>query len=222
MTSSMFAQAFLRTGSQSSIFYVGPHTHARSHARTLHSPLPPVMDRMMNTNFFGAIYCTHYAFPYLQASKGMLGVVSSVAGGISPPYLTFYAAAKHAVHGFFEALRNEEPGFAVCILCPGYVATEIDDNKMVGDGSVRAVDLNVDKAKYMSVEKAAKLMVDALQKRKKLFHLTTAGSMGVTLRSLFPGTVDSAVRKEMKTITDEEKIRKRKEQEERRRQRDDA
>jgi len=37
----------------------------------------------------------------------------------------------------------------ITIVCPGYVATEIDDKKMLGDGSVEAVELNVDKSKYM-------------------------------------------------------------------------
>jgi hypothetical protein len=38
------------------------------------------------------------------------------------------------------------------IVCPGYVRTEIDDKKVVGDGSVQAVELNVEPSKYMPVE----------------------------------------------------------------------
>lgn len=54
---------------------------------------------MMDTNFTGCVWCTAAAFPHLKASKGQAVVISSVAGEISPPYLSFYAAAKHAVQG---------------------------------------------------------------------------------------------------------------------------
>ncbi len=54
---------------------------------------------MMDTNFNGCVWCTHAALPYLRASKGQSVAISSVAGEISPPYLCFYAAAKHALHG---------------------------------------------------------------------------------------------------------------------------
>ena len=40
----------------------------------------------------------------------------------------------------------------IFIVCPGYVATEIDDKKMLGDGSVEPVELNVDKSKYMPAD----------------------------------------------------------------------
>lgn len=77
---------------------------------------------MMDTNFTGCVWCTSAAFPHLKASKGQAVVISSVAGEISPPYLSFYAAAKHAVQGscllahthsspfvgFYESLQNEE------------------------------------------------------------------------------------------------------------------
>lgn len=54
---------------------------------------------MMDTNFTGCVWCTAAAFPHLKASKGQAVVISSVAGELSPPYLSFYAAAKHAVQG---------------------------------------------------------------------------------------------------------------------------
>jgi len=134
--------------------------------------------------------------------------VSSIAGEISPPFLTFYTAAKHAMHGFFESLQNEETGVTVTIVCPGYVATEIDDKKMLGDGSVESVELNVDKSKYMPADKAAKMIIQAAEKKKKKFHLTSSGSLGSTMHGLFPGVVNSAVRKEMKNITETDKKKK--------------
>jgi len=73
---------------------------------------------------------------------------------------------------------------------------------MVGDGSVQSVELNLSGTKPMPVDKAAKLIIDAAQKKKAKYHLTTSGSIGTTMHSIFPGLIDSAVRKEIKKLTD--------------------
>lgn len=39
-----------------------------------------VLHRLMDVNFWGTVYCTKYALPYLQASHGSLVGISSVAG----------------------------------------------------------------------------------------------------------------------------------------------
>jgi len=164
-----------------------------------------VARQMMNVNFHGAVFTAYHALPHLKKSSGQMVAVSSIAGEISPPFLTFYAAAKHAMHGFFESLQNEDTGVTITIVCPGYVATEIDDKKMLGDGSVQPVELNVDKSKYMAADKAAQMIIKAADKKKKKFQLTSAGSVASTMHGLFPGLVNSAVRKEMKAITENEK-----------------
>lgn len=97
---------------------------------------------------------------------------------------------------------------------------EIDDKKVMGDGTVQSVELNVDKSKYMPAEvrdaaqiaafaapltvaqTAAKLIIDAQQKKKKKYQLTTTGALGATMHALFPGLINSAVKDEMKKISD--------------------
>eukprot|EP01100_Stratorugosa_tubuloviscum_P010637 TRINITY_DN4594_c0_g1_i1.p1 TRINITY_DN4594_c0_g1~~TRINITY_DN4594_c0_g1_i1.p1 ORF type:complete len:290 (+),score=100.65 TRINITY_DN4594_c0_g1_i1:44-871(+) len=163
--------------------------------------LQQVMHQIMNVNFNGAVYCAYHALPHLKLTRGQIVVVSSVAGQISPPYLTFYCAAKHALHGFFESLRNElSPTVHVTIVCPGYVSTEISDKYIIADGSSSPLQLNVDPSQQMSALQAAKLIVSAAQSRKNTYHLTSLGSIGTTIHSFFPSFIDSAMRSEMNKI----------------------
>jgi NAD(P)-dependent dehydrogenase (short-subunit alcohol dehydrogenase family) len=66
-----------------------------------------VIRRLMDTNFWGTVYCTKFALPHLIRSKGTLVGVISVAGHIGLPGRTGYSASKFAVRGFLDSLRTE-------------------------------------------------------------------------------------------------------------------
>jgi NAD(P)-dependent dehydrogenase (short-subunit alcohol dehydrogenase family) len=95
-----------------------------------------VIRRVMDVNFYGAVYCTKAALPHLVASRGLIVAVSSVAGYTPLIARTGYAASKHAMHGFFESLRSElaPQGVEVMMVCPSFIATRIDRNAVGGDG----------------------------------------------------------------------------------------
>jgi NAD(P)-dependent dehydrogenase (short-subunit alcohol dehydrogenase family) len=97
---------------------------------------PAVTRRVMEVNFFGSIQCTRAALDALCASHGLIIVVSSVAGFAPLIARTGYAAAKHALHGFFESLRSElaDDGVGVLLVCPSFIDTGIDRNALGGDG----------------------------------------------------------------------------------------
>jgi short-subunit dehydrogenase len=78
----------------------------------------------MGVNFFGSLYCTKAALDSLIERKGLIIVITSVAG-FSPLYgRSGYAASKHALHGLFDSLRTELAyGVDVMIVCPGFTAT---------------------------------------------------------------------------------------------------
>lgn len=97
---------------------------------------PAVTRRVMEVNFFGAVHCTRAALDALCASRGLIIVISSVAGFAPLIARTGYAAAKHALHGFFESLRTElaDDGVGVLLVCPSFIATGIDRNALGGDG----------------------------------------------------------------------------------------
>lgn len=107
-------------------------THRSAYRRTD----PAVTRRVMEVNFFGSVQCTRAALDALCQSRGLIIVVSSVAGFAPLIARTGYAAAKHALHGFFESLRTElaPDGVGVLLVCPSFIATGIDRNALGGDG----------------------------------------------------------------------------------------
>jgi len=101
------------------------------------------------------------------------------------------------MNGFLESLSNEEPGFSVTIVMPGYIKTEIV-SKVISDGSVQETKLSIEESKFMTAEKAASLVLYAIEKKKLKYHLTSQGDVGSKIYSLFPSLVNNAVKSEMK------------------------
>ena len=72
-------------------------------------------ENLMRINLWGSVWCTHAALPHLQASRGRIVAVSSLAGLVGVPGRTAYSASKFAMAGFFEALRAELRGAGVSL-----------------------------------------------------------------------------------------------------------
>jgi NAD(P)-dependent dehydrogenase (short-subunit alcohol dehydrogenase family) len=128
-----------------------------------------VIRRVMDVNFHGAVYCTKAALPPLVAARGLVIVVSSVAGFTPLIARTGYAASKHALHGFFESLRPELAplGVDVMMVCPSFIATHIDRNALGGDGQpVRHAQVTV--GDPMSAEVAAGRIYEGARRRRRL------------------------------------------------------
>jgi len=92
---------------------------------------------LMEVNYFGPVALTKTLLPFmLKRGRGHLVVVSSVMGYVGTPGRSTYAAAKHALHGWFDSLRAEihRTGLKVTIACPGYVRTAVSDNALGARG----------------------------------------------------------------------------------------
>ena len=79
----------------------------------------------MDINFWGTVYCTKFALPYLLKTKGSVVGISSIAGKKGLPGRTGYSASKFAMEGFLETLRTEnlKTGLHVLVACPGLLST---------------------------------------------------------------------------------------------------
>jgi len=95
-----------------------------------------VFRRVVDINLFGSVNCTAACLDSLQARRGRIAVMSSVAGFAPLSLRCAYAASKHALHGFFDTLRAElfDNGVSVTIVCPAFVRTDIEAH-MLGDHS---------------------------------------------------------------------------------------
>lgn len=97
-----------------------------------------VQRRVMEVDYFSYVALTQAVLPhFLERGTGQFVVMSSVMGKIGTPMRSAYAAAKHALHGFFDCLRAEVSprNIRVTILTPGYIRTNIAGNAVTRDGS---------------------------------------------------------------------------------------
>jgi short-subunit dehydrogenase len=153
-----------------------------------------VIRQLMDTNFWGTVYCTKFALPYLLDSKGSLVGVSSVAGYKGLPGRTGYSASKFAMQGFLEVVRieNMKKGLHVLIACPGFTASNIRNVALSQDGSAQG-ETPLDESKLMSAEQVALHIIHAIDMKKDRLVLTTMGKMTVLLNKFFPKFMDKMV-----------------------------
>lgn len=114
------------------------------------SDLAPIM----NTNFWGSVYTTHFALPHLKRSRGKIIVIASAGAPLPLPRLSVYAASKAALISFFGTLRSElGSDVGITIITPGVINSEITTPEFLSES-------RLDIFPVESTEKAAKAMVE--------------------------------------------------------------
>lgn len=153
--------------------------------------------KLMEVNFFGTIALTKALLPhFIERKSGQFGVISSLVGKFGSPYRSSYAAAKHALHGFFESLRLEhfDDNIAVTMICPGFIKTDVSKNALTADGTP----LNeMDKAQEngMSAEACAIEIFKALKRKKEEVYIGGKETMGIYLKRFVPTIFTKILRK---------------------------
>ncbi|UCD38972.1 MAG: SDR family oxidoreductase [Fidelibacterota bacterium] len=161
-----------------------------------------IYERIMRVNYLGAVACTHYALPYLKASRGRIVVISSLAGKTGVPTRTGYSASKHALHGFFDALRVElsGSGVSITIICPGYVATGIRRYIVGPDGRPENRSYQ-NETRFASVASCAGTILQSAERRKREVVMTATGKAGQFVKLFFPGLIDRIAQKKVRLRT---------------------
>ncbi|MBS1597354.1 MAG: SDR family oxidoreductase [Bacteroidetes bacterium] len=96
-----------------------------------------VQRKVMEVDYFSYVSLTNYLLPhFIERKSGHFVIMSSVMGKIGTPKRSAYAAAKHALHGFFDCLRAEvaDQNILVTIITPGYIRTNVSVNAVTGSG----------------------------------------------------------------------------------------
>ena len=155
-----------------------------------------MIERLMQINYMGSVYCTHYALPHLKASRGRIVGVVSLAGKTGIPNRTGYAASKHAMVGFFDSLRIEQAanGISVTLAFPDWVATELRRNAYDSEGKPLG-ESPIEEGKAMTAAECAELILAAAAKRKRELLTSTRSRLGQWLKLIFPkrGSIISVI-----------------------------
>jgi len=154
------------------------------------------MRKVMDTNYWGTVYCTQLALPHIVKNKGTIVAVSSIAGYRGLPGRAGYSASKFAIQGFMEGLRTEllNQGVNVMWVCPGFTASNIRNAALTADGSAQGF-TPLEENKLMSAEACAQITLKAILKRKRTLIYTWEDKRTVWLNKIWPSIADFLVRK---------------------------
>jgi short-subunit dehydrogenase len=133
---------------------------------------------LFNINFWGVVHGTKAFLPHLEATgEGHIVNTSSVFGFVGVPSQSAYNAAKFAVRGFTEALRQEldlmDIGVSATSVHPGGIKTNIARDARMDPGVERlgldASDSSAEfeKAFITTPEKAAKVILKGVERNKR-------------------------------------------------------
>ena len=156
-----------------------------------------VYQRLMAVNFFGVVALTKAVLPLMLAQgSGHFVVTSSVAGKIGTKQRSGYCASKHALHGFFDALRAEthDAGLRVTLVCPGYVRTPISLHALAPDGQAHGK-MDDNQTKGMAPDEFARQLLRAVSQQKQEVYIGGLETYGIYLKRFLSGVLSRILRK---------------------------
>lgn len=153
--------------------------------------LDPVKDiqAQMDVNVMGVIQTTRQVLPLMiKQRSGSIINMCSMAGLVGTPTYTIYAASKHAVHGFSEALRREvKPwGIDVSLIYPGGVVTEFTQHA----GIKRKTRATTPKFMLLTAEQVGQAVVKLVCRPRRMWIIPWLWSVTAFMNKFMPGFVD--------------------------------
>lgn len=128
-----------------------------------------VSRRIMEVDFWSHAELTRQLLPFIIKSGGAnIVVISSLTGLFGFPMRSAYAAAKHALHGYFETLRLEHfrDNIRVTMVCPGMVKTNVSVHALTSSGTEHGL-MDPGQERGISATRCAQKIVKAVQSDKK-------------------------------------------------------
>lgn len=155
--------------------------------------------KIMEVNYLGTVAVTKAVLPaMIRQQFGQIVVISSVMGKLGVPWRSAYAASKHALHGYFDALRGEleaaDVPVKVTILIPGYVQSNATINALKGDGTKNNSVSEANK-NGMEPEMFAKKALAAISAGKREVAIGGKEVFSIYVKRFFPGIVARSLKK---------------------------
>eukprot|EP00457_Paulinella_chromatophora_P008578 gb/GEZN01008617.1/.p1 GENE.gb/GEZN01008617.1/~~gb/GEZN01008617.1/.p1 ORF type:complete len:354 (-),score=45.79 gb/GEZN01008617.1/:346-1284(-) len=145
---------------------------------------------VMDVNYFGVLCPLKASLGLMRRTsqssgqKSCVGIISSVAGVVGTPNRTAYSPSKFAVIGLAQALQLEELAtLDVCVICPGYVISEIHDKELKVFGKERNL------KKFMSAQECAKRVADATFNKDRVTFMTLISKAVYYFGRFCPGSI---------------------------------
>lgn len=153
--------------------------------------LDPVKDiqAQIDVNVMGVLQTTRQVLPVMMKQRsGSIINMCSMAGLVGTPTYTIYAASKHAVHGFSEALRREvKPwGIDVSLIYPGGVVTEFTQHA----GIKRKTNAKTPDFMLLTAEQVGQAVVKLVRHPKRMLVIPWLWNVTVFMNKFLPGLVD--------------------------------
>jgi short-subunit dehydrogenase len=153
--------------------------------------------KIMEVNYFGTIALTKQLLPFfIKQRTGHYVNITSLTGKFGTQYRSGYAASKHALHGFFDALRAEhfKDNIKVTMICPGFIHTKIRLSAVTGDGSPLGK-MPESKYKGKPASWCAQKIVKAIEKRNEEVYIGGKEVFAIYLKRYFPKLFSIVIRK---------------------------
>ncbi len=154
--------------------------------------------RLMQINYFAQVAMAKAVLPLMQKQgKGQIVVISSIAGKFGFYLRSTYAAAKHALFGYFESLRleTERYGIKIHIVYPGKIKTQVSVHAIGPDGNPhRKMDPSHQNA--MSAEACAVYIIKQMKSGKTDFFVGGKEGWILVIKRFFPSWFKSIIRKQ--------------------------
>ena len=155
-----------------------------------------VIRKVMEINFFGSVALTKAVLPsMIERQSGHIVVTSSVMGKFGTRLRSSYAASKHALHGYFDSLRQEhyDDNIHISLVCPGYIKTNVTKNALEGDGS-KHNKMGKGQENGMPAEEFAKKLIPKILSEKEEIYIGGKEIWGVYLKRFFPRLLNRMLR----------------------------
>jgi short-subunit dehydrogenase len=144
--------------------------------------------KLMEIDYLGTVALSKAILPHFVANQsGQYVVVTSLMGKFSSPLRSAYCGAKHALHGFFDALRleHDKDHIKVTMICPGFVNTDVARNALTADGSKQGYQDSMTE-NGLDVDVFVKRMLKAIKKEKFEAYIGQSEAYGIYIKRFFP------------------------------------